>query len=753
MKQVEQHTIDIINKIAGQVIMMEDDDIQVLGEILKEVNNLEEDAIQEYIDQVAQIVERLILDEYESTEVGIEELNAAVEQMQIALQSEEHVTKDDQVSKSKITKESDEASQKTPEKDEQTTEIILEEDRSSSGQNTATNENVADKNKSTQKQQNKLENTDIDIDELEEDLEEIDSIFEQKDDPRVINKVLKEDADLIQGFIQETRENLQMIENGMIQLESAPDNKSLIDEIFRPFHTIKGVAGFLNLNDINALSHSFENLLDDARQGAILFDEQISQVVFEGIDALRVMINTLSQSHSDGRYIPHGLDLDRFAGLIKKARAGELSLSATTKHKPDYENQQEETDGGKTVKNMGGSQGFDNIESSVRVSTDKMDSLLDLVGELVVTQNMVMQNNEIQNSGNKRLQQDIGQLKRITSSLQDLSMSLRMVPVKGTFQKMHRIVRDLARKKGKKIALEIHGEETEIDRNMVDELYEPLVHMIRNNCDHGIEMPEERVKAGKPETGKIVLNAYYKGGMVVIDVIDDGQGIDVEKIRQRAISRDLITAEDQLSESQILNLIFTSGFSTTEKVTDVSGRGVGMDVVKKAINNMRGSIDIKTRQGKGTSFSLKLPLTLAIIDGVVVKIGSEKFILPTTAIKESLKVEKEKYNKIAGKGETIFIRDRIVPLLRIDDFFNIDDAEKDPSKGVIMVVESENKEAAIIVDEMLDKQEIVIKSLGEGLNKIRGLSGGAIMPDGSVGLIIDVPTLLPKTKMSFEKAD
>jgi two-component system chemotaxis sensor kinase CheA len=614
---------------------------------------------------------------------------------------------------------------------------------------------------------------DDDMAELEAEIDEefddsVHDYFEDRDDPELITQTLKEDPELVQGFIEESEENLQMIENGLIELENAPDDLSLVDTIFRPFHTLKGVAGFLNLSDVNALAHSYENLLDDARKGELEFNEDIAEAVFEGIDALRVMVGALAESKKKEEYVPHGLDLEYFADMIASIRNDEefVREAPTQQQQAEDTNKSADADGKKAAKTKSkqkkgkkkrsfdpsdASKALGNIESSVRVSTGKMDTLLDLVGELVVTQNMVMQNEEIQHSGNKRLQQDIGQLKRITTNLQDLSMSLRMVPIKDTFQKMHRIVRDLARKSGKKIVLEINGEDTEIDRNMVDELYEPLVHMIRNNCDHGLETPEERRMAGKPETGKISLNAYYKGGLVVIEVSDDGRGIDAEKIRQRAIEKGVISADEELSESQILNLIFTSGFSTRDDITDVSGRGVGMDVVRKVIERLRGSIEIKTKQGKGTTFSLRLPLTLAIIDGVVVRIGNERYIIPTTAIKESLVAPDGSYNKIVGKGETVFIRDRVVPLLRVDQFFDIDNSVQDVTEGILIVVENDNREAALLVDEMLDKQEIVIKSLGEGLNKIKGLAGGAIMPDGSVGLIIDVPTLLPKSKMSFKR--
>lgn len=774
MQTINQDSAELINKIASMVVMLEPEDIQGLGEILKYVNEIDEEAVSDYVDQVGNIVERLILDEYESASVGLEELNAAVEQLQIALQSIDQVSDQQQKEKTRQTRKQSQDADERPAVEQ--SDFPMEDEADSSEDSDASGEekeeqiekngqqqDAADEKPKKDRKQAKTEE-DKEQDEDEED-ESVYSYFEEEDDPELINQTLNEDPELVQGFIEESNQNLQLIENGLIELESAPDDLSLIDTIFRPFHTIKGVAGFLNLNDINALAHSFENLLDDARKGDLQFDENIAEVVFEGIDALRIMVKKLAESHQKGEYIPHELNLKYFAEVIEDARHGKFrdDEGKTVEKKPDKKSQkaqkkktkkkkQEKQKSSGVKQASSASKALDNIESSVRVSTDKMDSLLDLVGELVVTQNMVMQNDEIQQSGDKRLQQDIGQLKRITTSLQDLSMSLRMVPIKDTFQKMHRIVRDLARKSDKKIVLEIHGEDTEIDRNMVDELYEPLVHMIRNNCDHGLEPPEERRAKGKPETGKIMLNAYYKGGLVVIEVADDGRGIDVDKIRQRGIKRGMITEDEELSESQILDLIFTSGFSTRDDVTDVSGRGVGMDVVKRVINRLRGSVEIKTKEGKGTSFSLRLPLTLAIIDGVVVRIGTEKFIIPTTAIKESLVAPDDSYNKIAGKGETVFIRDRVVPLMRVDDFFDIDEAVRDPNEGILIIVESDNQEAALLVDEMLDKQEIVIKSLGESLNKIKGLAGGAIMPDGTVGLIIDVPTLLPKSKVSFKSS-
>lgn len=787
MQTISKNVSDILNTLASRIVLLEADDIQALGEILKLLDELHAEQIQDYILQVRGIVERLILDEYESASVGLSELNSAVEQLQLAFSETELVSerefqeKQDALSDDatvadlveKHTIEMEEADSK-PEKAKGKTAESKKEEPTNQTPTLKSQPKVepAVETKPAQKTESQPQVIPDSAQPL------VQSYFKNRDDFNLINQTLKDDPELLQGFIDETTEHLQLIENGLIDWESSPDDLTIIDSIFRPFHTIKGVAGFLNLTDINNFSHMYEDVLDEVRKGKLKYSDSLADAIFKGVDALKQMIHALIDATKTGTYHGHSVDLEKFEQLVHHARFGGTepnyeNAEATAKlEKPKSSEPAKNFDPSKTTpatsnpsvktsdkkqaeepekERLTGTRAMTGLkDSTLRVSTLKMDSLIDLVGELVVTQNMVVQNNVIKNSADKRLQQDVGQLKRITSNLQDLSMSLRMVPIKDTFQKMHRIVRDLARKSGKKIVLEVYGEETEIDRNMVDELYDPLVHMIRNNCDHGIEAPDVRRARGKNETGTITLNAYYKGGMVVIEVTDDGNGIDVNYIRKRALEKGLCKESDKLSEQDILNFIFASGFSTSETVTDVSGRGVGMDVVKRAITNLRGNIEIQTKVGKGTTFTLRLPLTLAIIDGVIVELGSEKYIIPTVSIKESLVVKKEQLNKIAGKGETVFIRNKVLPLIRVGHHFGIPDAVENPWEGLIIIVESDKQEAALLVDKMIDKQEIVIKSLGESLSKLEGIAGGAILSDGTVGLIIDVPTLLPKTGRSFK---
>ena len=354
---------------------------------------------------------------------------------------------------------------------------------------------------------------------------------------------------------------------------------------------------------------------------------------------------------------------------------------------------------------------------------------------------MILQNRVLQGANDRQLTSDIGQLKRITSSLQNISLSMRMVPIASTFQKMRRVVFDLAQKSKKTINLKLLGESTEVDRNLVDSLYDPLLHMVRNACDHGVESSADRVKAGKDPAGTIVLEAYQKGGHIFIEIRDDGAGIDPKRVRRKAIQRGLITEDEEMDENALIQLIFKPGFSTAENITDISGRGVGMDVVKRATTKLGGRIDLTSEVGNGSCFVIKFPLTLAIIDGIVVKVGSEKYIMPTIHVREALRIGQDGFNLIAGKGETVLIRDRVYPLLRVHKYFDTGDAITDPAEAILILAESENRDVAMMVDEIIGKQEVVIKNLGERFADVRGVSGGAILGDGRIGLILDINQL------------
>ncbi len=377
------------------------------------------------------------------------------------------------------------------------------------------------------------------------------------------------------------------------------------------------------------------------------------------------------------------------------------------------------------------------LASYVKLDTRKLDALVDLMGELVIAQSMVVQHRLVQQQRDRELERHLRQLSRITTDLQRNAMSLRMVPIRSAFQKMTRLVRDLATAQNKQVQLHLSGEDTELDRNIVEELADPLLHMMRNAVDHGIESPSERLAKGKSAQGNIYLHAAHQGGGILIRMRDDGKGLDAQRILAKALQKGLISGEEAPTDKAIFNLIFLPGFSTAEKITDISGRGVGMDVVRGNIARLRGRIDIESAPNQGTTFDIFLPLTLAIIDGMLVGVGQERFILPTLAIRESLRPHRHMVSTVQGKGEVISVRDKLIPLVRLSEKLGISSQVTDPSNGIVMVVDSGARSRALLVDSLLGKQEVVIKSLGHAFRDQQGMSGAAILGDGRVALIID----------------
>ncbi|MGH7506139.1 MAG: chemotaxis protein CheA, partial [Longimicrobiales bacterium] len=384
----------------------------------------------------------------------------------------------------------------------------------------------------------------------------------------------------------------------------------------------------------------------------------------------------------------------------------------------------------------------DAVEAWMRVRTDRLDRLVDTIGELVIAHSMVAQDGAVTSSGNDVLRRKVTHATKIVRELQDLSISMRMVPLKGMLKKLARVVRDAAAKSGKLIDFSTEGEDTEIDRNMVELIGDPLVHMIRNAVDHGIEPPTEREAAGKSPRGSISVSARHAGGSVVITMTDDGRGLDRTKILDRAVARGLIDPERGVSDRDVFELIFTPGFSTAEQVTDLSGRGVGMDVVRRNVEALRGRIDIDSQAGNGSSFSIRLPLTLAITDGMLVRVGSERYILPTVNIQMSFLPQREMLSTVAGRGEMVLLRGDVMPVLRLHRMLGVNDAESDITRGLLVIVGSGERRAALLVDELLGQQQLVAKSLGAGLGRVPGVSGGAILGDGRVGLILDVAEIM-----------
>jgi two-component system chemotaxis sensor kinase CheA len=375
---------------------------------------------------------------------------------------------------------------------------------------------------------------------------------------------------------------------------------------------------------------------------------------------------------------------------------------------------------------------------SVKVDTSKLDFLIDMVGEMVIAQSLVRHSPELAVLENPALARSIAALSRITDEVQKTAMAMRMVPVGILFQKMERVVRDTARKAGKEVELVTSGNETELDRNIVEELADPLMHMVRNAIDHGVESPAERVRAGKPSLARVELRAFHDAGHVVIEIADNGAGMNRDRILAKAVEKGIVAPTATLSENEVFHLIFEPGFSTAEKVTDISGRGVGMDVVRRQVQKMRGRIGIESRLGQGTRFRLSVPLTLAIIDGLVVSVGEERYIVPIFAVKEALRPAAGVVSTIENRHEVALLRGRVLPVVRLARRFGIQARCERPEDGVLIVTESQGTDYCLMVDGLVGKQEVVIKSLGETMRNIQGVAGGAILGDGRVGLILDM---------------
>lgn len=542
-----------------------------------------------------------------------------------------------------------------------------------------------------------------------------------------------EDLPLVQDFVTEANAHISTAETSILRLEENPTDGEAVNCIFRAFHTVKGVAGFLNLKQIGWLAHSSENLLDLARKGKVQLKGGTLDIVLSAIDAMKALVSRVA--HAAQTQSPVVAD-PSIALLIERVEAcakGEL-FTASSVVIP-------------SAKEAAPSAALDKpsmptAETTVKIATDRLDNLINTVGELVIAQAMVAQDSNALLSGEPRIARNLAHMGKITRELQELSMSMRMVPIQGVFQKMARLVRDLAKKTGKEIELALVGGETELDRNLVEGITDPLVHMVRNSADHGVEMPEQREKSGKPRAGRVQLKAYHHSGNIVIEISDDGRGLNKEKLLKKAIAAGIVAEGAALSEAEIFKLIFHAGLSTAEKVTDVSGRGVGMDVVKKNVESLRGKIDIASVEGKGATFTIRLPLTLAVIDGLVVKVGATRFILPILSVEQSLRPRAEHLSTIQGRGEMCMVRQSLLPLYRVHRLLDVRPATEDPTATLVVIVQDDTRRCCLLVDELLGQQQVVIKSLGDGVGKIPGVSGGAILGDGNVSLILDVAGLI-----------
>lgn len=602
--------------------------------------------------------------------------------------------------------------------------------------------------------------------------------------PEVYSLPADAGADLVGEFINESREYLASAEAALLKMETNPDDAESVNIVFRAFHTIKSTSAFIGIALISELAHHAETLLSRVRDKSIRCAGGYADLSLRSADMLKELVQ-LVQNALGGAPLtkPSGYnDLMRVladpeaAGVSSSSakatfpplRLGDILVANEQATREDVEaaahvqagqpigvtmlksNAANAMSIAKAIRQQEqlASQEQRPAETMVRLRTDRLDRLIDLVGELVIAQSMVAQDETVAHGGNHDLSKKVGHADKIVRELQDLSMSMRMVPLKNTFQKMQRLVRDLAQKSGKLVNLVTEGEDTEIDRNMVDVLNHPLVHMIRNSCDHGIEMPQTRIENGKAAAGLVRLSAYHAGGSVVVELHDDGRGLNRDKILQKAIEKGLVEADRKLTESEIFNFIFAPGFSTADKVTDLSGRGVGMDVVKRNVESLRGRIDIVSEPGKGSTFTLRLPLTLAITDGMLIKVGNECFIVPTINIYLSFRPEAASLFTLAGRGEMVKLREKLMPMFRLHRLFDVHGAVEDPTRGLLVVVDDGDRRCALLVDELLGQHQVVAKTLGEGIGKVRGISGGAILGNGAVGLILDPAGIVALARQS-----
>lgn len=584
---------------------------------------------------------------------------------------------------------------------------------------------------------------------------------------------LAENRDLLVEFHAEAVDHLQQIEAALLALDQQPDNPEALNSIFRSFHTFKGNAGFLGLAPMQSLAHEVESLLDLARNHKLRLNAAIVTEILRSRDALAALTQQIAVALEQGRLPDRIIPVSHLIAAVKvlAATAGaepEAAASAPVAPAPvtpapeapapvavaampvtvpvvaapaspvanPSRQHANALEAAATVRSAVGNQ-------TVRVNTEKLDSLMDLVGELVIVQSQLAETARTADTGGgSTLQRNLAQLSRITKELQHTAMSLRMIPIKSSFQKMERLARDLARDFGKKVTFVTSGEDTELDRTVVEEIADPLVHMVRNALDHGLEPSADRLARGKPESGTLHLKAYHQGSNIVVELQDDGRGIDPDKVLAKARRQNLVPANASPSREEIFNLLFLPGFSTAEKVTAVSGRGVGMDVVRRNIEKLRGKIEVSSEVGRGSTFRIKLPLTMAIIDGLVVRVGTDKFVLPSTSVQRALRPAKEAFTTIQGRGEVLELRGRILPLHRLHRTFSLKADSENPWEGIVVILEHGGKVSALLVDELISKQEVVIKNLGAYLEHLPGVAGGAIMGDGHIALILDPASLL-----------
>lgn len=623
--------------------------------------------------------------------------------------------------------------------------------------------------------------------------------------PPVRNRILLNDLvtrDMAERFVTESADLVERVERDALALENAPDRLDSVHSMFRAIHTIKGNAGFFGYGALESSCRDLEGILDAARKGDTPLNDGFINTVLSRVDGIRNQLNSVDyveegeeeaeQAQGSAGAAPSaeapgslkGQDSEAPAivgnGTSEQTSPVETGPSGITEYKPIGEilvdigvapesairkalETQEKPVGqllveGGIVKtedvdralqiqrSLGGPSAAPMEETrrrEIRVDTVKLDKLFDLVGELITAEAMVYNSPELRSLKLDQFNKSFNALTKISREIQETSMMIRMIPLEGLFHKMSRLVRDLSRKFNKSVDFQISGEDTEMDKNVIEQISDPLVHIIRNALDHGIESSEERKKRGKSETSQVSLSARYEGSEIWVSIKDDGAGLNRERILKKAVEKGMITGDPgAISDKELWKFIFEPGFSTAQVVSDVSGRGVGMDVVKRNLEKIRGRVDVRTEGGRGTEFILQIPLTMAIIDGITIRVGEGFYSIPLSDILEFFKARPEQITVTEQGLETVNLRGQIMPLLKLGEIFQIPGSTLKATEGIILVVHSTGRRACLLIDEVIGNQQIVIKNLSEYLGKVEGLSGCSILGDGTVSFIIDTGRLI-----------
>ena len=594
--------------------------------------------------------------------------------------------------------------------------------------------------------------------------------------------------EMINSFIGEAHHLLQALEEDLLRWLKELDNTELLNSLFRTTHSFKGNCGFLDMPDLETLSHHMESAIDIIRTDGEVNKAVVGELLLKLVDILRETVDELA-SGSDGAISGLAIYLDMINNQLPKEasvpalhppqqapeppeRLGEILIEqgATTKEEIKESLSQQSRPLGEILVESGavnekqvkqaletqqkrrqqkGSTAAAGKKQDIRVDLGKLDNLIDLIGELVIAENMVINNPDLQDLELDNFSKAGQHLGKIVRDLQEMAMTLRMIPASGLFRRMIRLVHDLSRKSGKKVELILSGEETEVDKTVIETITDPLVHLLRNSMDHGIEPAEKRLAAGKPEEGTIRLSAFHEEGVVKITIEDDGGGLNRDKLVAKAIEKGLISGDgSDMSDREVYQLIFAPGFSTAAQVTDISGRGVGMDVVRQNLEKIKGSIDISSKPGQGTVVELQIPLTLAIIEGMLVRSGHSRYIIPIINIIESFRAEPNMVTLSPDGQEVVKVRENLLPVVRLHEMHHLRPDSEELEDGILIVLEAKGASFCLLVDELLGQQQTVIKGLSKYVSRygnVGGVSGCTIMGDGEVCLILDVQNILEMT--------